>query len=396
MEHSLFQDLIQLLPAETSHKVRMRTLSLVGKLPTGLFWLRRLLSPRKADLGCEVFGTHFRNPIGVAAGFDINGDCLKELNAIGFGFVEIGSVLPRPQHGSPRPRISYNSQEQTYIDASGYPSKGLDYVLTKVRKRHKSLRNMVLGCNISKMTSTSIADTPKEYLRVFRNMYQYVDYFTINGACNTSKKRYMPTTYEELQDLLEPLFEFRRGQLDYRPILLKISPDLTNEQLDTIISFLIKTPLDGIVAVTGSLDMNSNENGVLCGAKLTERAIEIVRYISEKTHGNYPIIGSGGMITPEDVVRMKEAGATLVSLNCGLREHGFRLFKEASMALMPKPDPVAEPTPDEAQSATDRQGVEAKAEADSSKAAMSGSKPEMTKPESSDATTATTTDQAQN
>jgi dihydroorotate dehydrogenase len=164
-------------------------------------------------------------------------------------------------------------------------------------------------------------------------MYQYVDFFVINIACNTASKRYMPNTREDILALVEPLFEFRRGQQDYRPILLKISPDLTNEEIDTIVDILIETPLDGIEAVAGSLKLLTEERGAVTGEMLTERAIEVVKYIAERTEGNYPIIGSGGMMQPEDVKRMMEAGASLVALNTGLRENGLRLLKYAARAI---------------------------------------------------------------
>jgi dihydroorotate dehydrogenase len=184
------------------------------------------------------------------------------------------------------------------------------------------------------MTSTHPEDIAKDYLRVFRNMYQYVDFFVINIACNTSTKPYEPRTAEEVRAIIDPLFEFRRGQLDYRPVLLKVSPDLTREELDAIIDILIETPLDGIEAVGGSSaiakEMGCTTGGAITGAMLTEKAIETVRYIAQKTEHNYPIIGSGGMMTPEDIKRMMEAGASLVALNSGIRENGFRLLKKGA------------------------------------------------------------------
>ena len=309
-------------------------MGLVGKLPTGKWWLKLSLAPsRKLDLEREVFGQHFLNPIGIAAGFDPNGDRLNELAASGFGFVEIGSVVPRPQPGTPRPRIKRLRKANSLIDNSGYPSRGLEYILDNVRKRTKHTQNLVIGCNIGKLTATHPDDIVREYLRVFRNMYQYVDFFVINAACNTAAKQYVPRTREELLHLVEPLFEFRRGQLDYRPILLKISPDLSQEEIDTVVDILIETPLDGIEAVAGSFDMEPTRSGAVTGAMLTDRAIEIVRYIAERSEHNYPIIGSGGMMTEHDIKRMIEAGASLVALNTGIRENGMRLLRRSAKAI---------------------------------------------------------------
>ena len=335
MRRSLFQNMLWVLPAEVAHNVRMALMGVAGKIPTGKWWLKVCHAPKHELLQREVFGVHFRNPIGIAAGFDPNGDRLNELSAAGFGFVEIGSLVPRPQPGTPRPRLKRLRIADSLIDNSGYPSRGMEHVLDNVRVRTKHTRDLVIGCNIGKLTASHIDDTAKEYLRVFRNMYQYVDFFVINVACNTASKQYVPRTRQELLDLIEPLFEFRRGQLDYRPILLKISPDLSQAELDTVIEVLIETPLDGIEAVAGSCDMTPKGEGAVTGAMLTERAIEVVRYIAQRTEHNYPIIGSGGMMTPDDVRRMMEAGASLVALNTGIRENGLRLLRHAARAITP-------------------------------------------------------------
>lgn len=336
MKRTIFKYISRLLPAEAAHGLHIALLGCMGRLPAGKWLLGKWLAPRTAELEREVFGVHFRNPIGIAAGFDPNGDRLEELAAAGFGFVEIGSVVPRPQPGTSRPRVWRMRSSDSLVDSSGYPSRGLEYVLNRVRRRTSYTRNLVIGCNIGKLTASHAEDTVKEYLRVFRNMYQYVDFFVINVACNTASKRFVPRTREELLAIVEPMFEFRRGQSDYRPILLKISPDLSTEEIDTVISILIETPLDGIEAVAGSFDMDPDHGGAVTGAMLTDRAIEIVRYVAKRSEYNYPIIGSGGVMTEKDVKRMIEAGASLVALNTGIRENGLRLLKRAAKAIAPK------------------------------------------------------------
>lgn len=333
MRRSLLQHILRLFPAETSHRIRLAMLKFVGILPLGNIILRRALSPRKIDLQREVMGIHFSNPIGVAAGYDPNGDYLDELAACGFGFVEIGSLTPRPQPGTPRPRIKRLRKLNSLVNNSGAPNRGLEYVMHNIRRRTKYNHSLVIGCNIGKLTTTHTKNIVKEYLRVFRNTYQYVDFFVINIACNTAAKRYEPRTREKILELIEPMFEFRRGQLDYRPILLKISPDISREQLDTIINILIETPLDGIEAVSGSTEMYKDGKGAMCGAQLTEKSIEMVRYIAQRSEHNYPIIGSGGMMTPDDIQRMLEAGASLVALNSGLRENGLKLLKKSAKKI---------------------------------------------------------------
>lgn len=333
MRRSLFQYILCGLPAEMAQTVRMTLLGIMGKIPCGKWLLRHCHAPKEEGLAREVFGIHFRNPIGIGSGFDANGDRLNELSALGFGFVEIGSLVPRPQPGTPRPRLRRLAKCHSYVDNSGYPSRGMEYVLNNVRKRTAYTKELVIGCTIGKLTASHVDNSAKEYLRVFRNMYQYVDFFVVNIACNTAAKRFVPRTREEILSLIEPLFEFRRGQLDYRPILLKISPDLKKEELDTVIDILIETPLDGIEAVAGSLDLMPEYKGAATGAMLTQRAIDVVRYIAERTEHNYPIIGTGGVMTPEDIEAMMKAGASLVSLSSGIRENGFKLLKKGADRL---------------------------------------------------------------
>ena len=292
--------------------------------------MRKLYAVEDPALEREVFGIHFRNPIGMAAGFDRNGEVFNELDALGFGFVEIGTITPQPQPGNPKPRVFRLPDDKAIMNRLGLNSHGLERAISNIRNRNGRL---VIGCNIGKNSATAPETEPQDYLRVFRNLYQYVDYFVINISCNTSSKRFVPRSRDEIEQLIEPLFEFRRGQLDYRPILLKISPDLTREELDTIVDILIETPLDGIEAVAGSIDMARKSPGAVTGALLTKRAIEVVRYIAEKSGHNYPIIGSGGMMEPEDISNMLKAGASLVALNTGLRENGLRLLKKAAKKI---------------------------------------------------------------
>lgn len=341
MKYSSTGTSLPLLNPETAHNAALAALRAAGALPGGKWLLSKRYALRSTDLEREVFGMRFPNPVGVAAGYDPDGDTIEELSAAGFGFIEIGAVTPRPQPGSPRPRIFSIKSDNAILDRSGYPNKGLEYAMGNVRNRHKGI---IVGCNIAKNNITSDEAAAGDYLKVFRNMYQYVDYFTVNVACNTTAKSYVLSGRERIEELLAPLFEFRRGQLDYRPILLKISPDLTHEELDEIVTALIELPLDGIVAVAGTLSRDGLDRGreyadargegAISGAPLTERAIAAVRYIHEKSGGVYPIVGSGGMMTPDDVRRMLDAGASLVQLNTGIRYGGLGILKRICRHLL--------------------------------------------------------------
>ncbi len=291
--------------------------------------MRKLYAVEHPSLERDVFGIHFRNPIGMAAGFDRSGDIFRELDALGFGFVELGTITPQPQSGNPKPRIFKLPEDQAIINRVGLCNDGLEQVVANMRHKNE---NIIIGCNIGKNSSTPADGAPYDYLRVFRNLYQYADYFTVNVSYNTTAKQYAPRTRESITAILEPLFDFRRGQNQYRPILLKISPDLTNEEIDMMTDIMVDTPLDGIVAtngtvrhtglVTDSETLKRYGAGAVSGKPLTKRSIEVVRRVYERSNGTYPIIGVGGIMTPADAKAMLEAGATLVQVYTGYVYNG--------------------------------------------------------------------------
>lgn len=309
--------------AESALKIVLNMLRVLGKVPAANWLLRKIYEVSAPELEREVFGIRFRNPIGVAAGFDRNGEVYRTLDALGYGFVEIGTVTPRPQQGNPRPRMFNLSDDKAILNRIGLANKGLEQVLANVRNRNEDI---ILGCNIGKNTITPIEEAPTDYLRVFRNLYQYIDYFAINVSYNTTHKQYIPRTREHILAILEPLFEFRRGQNQYRPILLKISPDLTNEEIDLMTDIMVETPLDGIIATNATTDSAqlttpldaSYGKGAISGAPLTKRAIEVVRRVYERCNGSYPIIGVGGIMNGEDAKAMLDAGATLIQVYTGM------------------------------------------------------------------------------
>ena len=326
---TLLRFLSPLLGAERVHDISVALLHLLGKVPGARWLMRKLYAVEDPRLEREVFGMHFRNPIGMAAGFDRNGEVFNELAALGFGFVEIGTVTPLPQTGNPKPRVFRLPDDVAIMNRVGLCNKGLERVISNIRERNKGL---VLGCNIGKNSATAPEDAPQDYLRVFRNLYQYVDYLTVNVSYNTSFKQYVPRTRESIISILEPLFDFRRGQNQYRPILLKISPDLSNEDIDMMTDIMVDTPLDGIVATNGTVrhtglttdaeTLKRYGSGAVSGKPLTKRSIEVVRRVYERSNGTYPIIGVGGVMTSADAKAMLEAGATLVQIYTGYVYNG--------------------------------------------------------------------------
>ena len=303
--------------------------------------MRKLYAVEDPALEREVFGIHFRNPIGMAAGFDRNGEVFNELDALGFGFVEIGTITPQPQPGNPKPRVFRLPDDKAIMNRLGLNSHGLERAISNIRNRNGRL---VIGCNIGKNSATAPENAPQDYLRVFRNLYQYVDYFTVNVSYNTSFKQYVPRTRESIISILEPLFDFRRGQNQYRPILLKISPDLSSEDIDMMTDIMVDTPLDGIVATNGTVrhtglatdaeHLKRLGAGIVSGHPLTKRSVEVVRRVYERSNGTYPIIGVGGIMTPADAKAMLDAGATLVQIYTGYVYNGPNFVGEICQELI--------------------------------------------------------------
>lgn len=342
----LLRILVPLLGAERAHDWAVMLLHSLGRVPGAKWLMGKIYAVHHPSLEREVFGLKFRNPVGIAAGYDRNGEIFRELGALGFGFVEIGTVTPMHQPGNPKPRVFRLEDDKAILNRIGLSSKGLERVISNLRSGNK---NVVVGCNIGKNTITPPENAPADYLRVFRNLYQYVDYFTVNVSYNTTFKQYVPRTRESIMAILEPLFDFRRGQNQYRPILLKISPDLSNEDIDMMTDIMIDTPLDGIVATnstthtqglaTPSQKLKSLGIGTISGRPLTRRSVEVVRRIYARSNGTYPIIGVGGLMTPADVHQMLAAGATLVQVYTGFVYDGPQLVGDICRSLI-KPEAV--------------------------------------------------------
>lgn len=341
----LVRPILFALSPERAHRVVVALLRLIGVIPFGRWLLGRCCAVEHPALEREVFGVKFRNPIGMAAGFDRNGELYNELGAMGFGFVEVGTLTPNPQSGNPTPRSFRLKDHSGILHRTGEPNQGLQTAIRHLRRTH---HGVVVGCNLGCNAATPIEAAPRDVLKLFRNLYQYADYFTINISGDDVQDEAAVRSERYVRALLEPLFDFRRGQNQYRPILIKISPDLTDAEIDLLTDILIQTPLDGIVATNGTRRLPSDlpakwGKGRLCGTALTQRSIEIVRRIHTRSGGTYPIIGTGGMMSADDVRAMLDAGADLVQLYSGLIFKGPKLIREICTALIPSAEPPTEP-----------------------------------------------------
>ena len=286
MYRSIIKPILFSLTIERAHRAVLILLRAIGLIPGGRWLLRKCYAVEHPALEREVFGIKFANPVGLAAGFDRNGEAFRELAALGFGFVEVGTVTPRPQAGNPRPRVFRLPKDEAIINRIGLSNRGLEKTIQHLRRPHEGF---IVGCNIGRNTATPAENAAADYLKLFRNLYQYADYFTVNISCDNSCREGATHTRAHILRILDPLFDFRRGQNQYRPIMLKVSPDMPDAVIDEISDILLETPLDGIVATNGTHNreglhtsrttLDKIGSGRLSGAPLTQRAVEVVRRI---------------------------------------------------------------------------------------------------------------------
>ena len=339
---SILKPIRYIFSDDFSLRVAQWRLSMLSRTPMGLALVRKRNAIPTNHLQLEAFGMKFPSRIGLAAGYDRNGEFIKAMEATGFGFIEIGTITPKPQKGSASPALHCFEKDHALLYCGQTQCDGVERVIENI-KQYRG--NIIVGCNIAKNDSTPDEDAPQDYLRLFRPLYQYADYFTVNIARNSTEKPYIPTDREQIMAILQPLFEFRRGQNQYRPILLKISPDLSDEQVDLMTDIMIDTPLDGIVACAGTTGRHGLEHstravhalgrqaGALSGAPLRERALEVVRRVHSRAKGTYPIIGCGGISTADDALAMLDAGASLVQVATEYIYNGERSIRDMRAGL---------------------------------------------------------------
>ena len=341
MYRKIIRPLLFLFDPETVHHATVNLLRVLHYVPFAGCVMRCCYVRRHKSLERELFGLKFPNPIGLAAGYDKDAECFDMLGNLGFGFVEVGTVTPRAQGGNPRPRCFRLPADSAVINRMGFNNKGADNAAQNLRRSHR--RRIVVGGNIGKNTLTDNASAASDYLKAFRSLYDYVDYFTVNVSCPNVANLTSLQSKESTVEIITALKEFRKGQSEYRPILLKISPDLSPEGVDTMIEVVREAKLDGIVATntttsregltTPPAELEAIGRGGLSGAPLTERSRELVAYIYKKTDGKIPIVGVGGVMTVEDAQAMLDAGASLVQLYSGVIYNGPSLAKRICRAL---------------------------------------------------------------
>lgn len=349
MYKKIVRPILFLFSAETIHHFMIGVFCAVRYIPFARATMRALFGVRDKKLERKVFGIRFPNPVGLAAGFDKNAECYDTLGDLGFGFVEIGTVTPLAQGGNPSPRIFRLLEDEALINRMGFNNNGVRNVVHNLQKHRR--RGVIVGGNIGKNTLTDNNDAPKDYLKSFRALYDYVDYFVINISCPNVANLTQLQNRQNTADILARLKEFRKGQNEHRPILLKISPDLSEEGIDTMIEVAKEYKLDGIVAANTTIsreglkseNVEAIGNGGLSGKPLTQRCCDMVRHIHEKTNKKMPIIAVGGIMNEDDAAAVLEAGASLVQIYTGFIYNGPMLPKKICRKILaPKAEIVSE------------------------------------------------------
>ncbi|WP_096686175.1 quinone-dependent dihydroorotate dehydrogenase [Ichthyobacterium seriolicida] len=280
----------------------------------------------------EVFGLKFKNKVGLAAGFDKDAELFEELSLLGFGFIEVGTITPRPQKGNDKPRIFRLKKDKGIINRMGFNNKGIENAIKRLKKRNN---NIIIGGNIGKNKDTPNEEAVNDYILAFKSLEDVVDYFTINiSSPNTPNLRLLQDK-EPLKKILTSLQEIN---IKKRPILLKISPDLTKEQLDDIVEIVTDTKISGIIATNTTISRDSLKEdkdvideigpGGLSGIPLRDRSTEVIKYLHSKSDNRFYIIGVGGIHSPKDALEKIKAGASLVQIYTGLIYNGISLVKE--------------------------------------------------------------------
>ena len=336
MSHQLIRSLLFKFDAEFSHDFTLKALSLSNKI--GL--LRLLEAPHPSKLR-TVMGIPFQNPVGLAAGLDKNGSHIDALGKLGFGFIEIGTITPRPQLGNPKPRLFRLPEDQGIINRFGFNNVGVDAAVENIRlSNYKG----VLGINIGKNFDTPIEKAADDYLLCMRKVYQYSNYIAINiSSPNTKNLRDLQET-KALNSLLADLKKEQIRLADYYgryvPIALKISPDLTSKHLDAISKTMIKNKIDGVIATNTTISRDSlgdiargNESGGMSGKPLFKLSNSIIHELYERLQGEIPIIGVGGISSGEDALEKIKAGAELIQMYSGLIYHGRKLILDACRSI---------------------------------------------------------------
>lgn len=345
--NSILKRILFRLSPEVARSYALVVLRTLKRLPLGSKLLNLLYNHRSENLKTMVFGMEFKNPVGLAAGLDPDGQFCNELSGLGFSFVDIGSITPLPEEGNPRPRFFPLMQDKALINHVGLSNKGVFQAIENLKK-NKS--RAILSANIAHNSSSKTLEAIKEdYCKAFSMLYDFADMFTVNisfnGDCSLARHADGPET------ILDALLDIRICYDTYKPILVKVSPDMPVDELDKLLKYCMLSGIDGIVAgnATASRDalqtspdrLNRIGYGLLSGAPLFERNLALVKHVVEYTNDRLPVIACGGIMSPEQAQKMLDAGAALIEILTGVIFEGPGLIKRI-LKHLEKVKPTAE------------------------------------------------------
>lgn len=323
---------------EEVHHFTFSLIRFLSKIPGFPALFCSLYEVSDKRLETKVFGLTFKNPVGLAAGFDKDAKLYQELESFGFGFIEIGTLTPKPQEGNPKKRLFRLKADSAIINRMGFNNGGV----ARAAERLKNNKGVLIGGNIGKNKVTPNEDAVSDYEICFDALYDVVDYFVVNvSSPNTPNLRALQDK-EPLTQLLQTLQDKNSKKENPKPILLKIAPDLTDEQLLDIIDIVAETKIAGVIATNTTISReglqseNKTETGGLSGKPLTKRSTEVIRFLSEKSNKAFPIIGVGGIHSAEDAIEKLDAGASLVQLYTGFIYEGPALVKAINKEILKK------------------------------------------------------------
>ena len=336
MYKKIISPFLFLFDPEKIHTFTFFLIKVFFKIPILGFIIESFYKVKSPKLERKLFGLNFENPVGIAAGFDKNATHISEFEKFGFGFIEIGTVTPKPQDGNPKKRLFRLKEDTAIINRMGFNNDGV----TKIKNRLKKNYNVLIGGNIGKNKVTPNSQAKNDYIICFKELYNYVDYFVVNvSSPNTPGLRELQSK-NFLNDLFIELNKLRLNETIKKPILIKISPDLNKEKIIEILEVIDTNNIDGIIATNTTIDYpnlkskNKNEIGGLSGAPLYDKSNEVISFISKKTNGKLPIIGVGGISTPEQAVKKIEAGAHLIQLYTGIIYEGPGIVRKINKKLL--------------------------------------------------------------
>jgi dihydroorotate dehydrogenase len=337
----IIRPILFLFDPEKVHYFIFSLIRFLCKIPFIPSVFRKLYQVNDKKLARNLFGLHFANPVGLAAGFDKNAVLYNELANFGFGFIEIGTVTPHGQVGNPKKRLFRLKDDQGIINRMGFNNDGVEAAIKNLKKnKHK----VIIGGNIGKNTDTKLEDYTQDYLEVFRELHPFVDYFVLNVSCpnvgshaKLNDKKYLLELITECQNQ-NNLFQIKK------PILLKIAPDLNTTQLDEIIALVAETKIDGVIASNTSTTRENLKvsrerlkeigNGGVSGQPIKNQSTKVIKYLADTSNKSFPIIGVGGIHSAEDALEKLNAGADLVQIYTGFIYEGPSLIKKINKALL--------------------------------------------------------------